>query len=412
MEKKIFTDYYAFLGISQNASNEEIHKAYKQKMKLYHPDMQVGKSLEEQKEAQKNCQIAQEAYDTLSNPNKKKVYDLEWKRRKQSDTFNKGPHTQTNHAHSSNTNQKASNDAFEGVFDGTFAEFAEFMRAKRKQEEEEEEAFSNSSKNTKTSKESKKKQKTMFDEHMFHFFKNFADMNFTDTQTNKQTNKQTNYKFYRQQPNKTQKTKFEKKFTNHTSTGYSTFTQDKTENTKKEKPDFKEVIELDKELQKAQKELNDLISKANKLNGEHTIIINQLNGLNRYTDISHKVKGNSDYQNAKEYIEKHNQRASKFSKKIFISKKDWNTYFKMTEAIQTIEAQALEEISNELLEILDKISKEVDKIRQERLAKEKEVALAKVNYTAHPLHVKYEVYKMNFTEKWQTETENTHKHVI
>lgn len=405
MNKTIFTDYYAFLGILQNASNEEIHKAYKGKMKLYHPDMQVGKSLEEQKAAQKNCQIAQEAYDTLSNPNKKKVYDLEWKRRKQSDDSNK-TRTKTNYTHSSNTNQDSYNDdEFEGVFDGTFAEYTEFMKAKRRKEEEE---FSSSSKNSKASKESKKNRESAFDEYMFHFFKNFADMNFTDTHTNKQTN----YKFYRQKANKTQDTKFEKKYENHTSTGYSTFTQDKKEDTKEEKPNFSEVIELDKKLQKAQKELNDLVIKADKLNREHTVIVNQLNHVDHYTDISHKVSGNSDYQRAKEYIGKHNQRASKFLTRIFISKKDWNTYFEMTKSIENIEAQAQEEIRNELFSKLDKVSEKFDNIRQELLDKEREVSLAKVDYEAHPLHLKYEYYKMNFTEKCQTEKENTHKHVI
>lgn len=394
MNKTIFTDYYVFLGISQNASDKEIHKAYKEKMKLYHPDMQVGKSLEEQKTAQKNCHIAQEAYDTLSNPNKKKVYDLEWKRRKQSDAYNKKTDTKTDYTHTSN-NQNRYNNEFEGVFDGTFAEYAEYMKEKQRQEEE----FSNSSKN------SQKKQKTAFDETTFNFFAHFANMNFT--------NPHTNYKFYRQQTNKAQETKFEKKYTNNASTDYSTFTQDRKEDTKDEKLDFSEIIELDKKRQKGEKELHDLISKMNKLNGEHAEIINQFNHVNSYTDISHKVSGNSDYQRAKEYIEKHNQKASKFLTRIFISKKDWNTYFEMTTSIENIEAQAHEEIRNELLGKLDEISKKIDKMRPELLDKEREVSLAKADYKAHPLHFKYECYKMDFTKKYkQNEEQDTHKKVI
>lgn len=397
MNKTIFTDYYVFLGISQNASDKEIHKAYKEKMKLYHPDMQVGKSLEEQKIAQKNCHIVQEAYDTLSNPNKKKVYDLEWKRRKQSDAYNKKTDTKTDYTHTSN-NKNSYNNAFEGVFDGTFAEYAEFMRAKRKEEEEKE--FSSSSK---TSKKSEKSRKTEFDEQLFHFYKNFADA----------LNRQTNYKFYRQQTNKAQETKFEKKYTNNASTDYSTFTQDRKEDTKEEKLDFSEIIELDKKRQKGEKELHDLISKMNKLNGEHAEIINQFNHVNSYTDISHKVAENSDYQRAKEYIEKHNQKASKFLTRIFISKKDWNTYFEMTTSIENIEAQAHEEIRNELLGKLDEISKKIDKMRPELLDKEREVSLAKVDYESHPLHFKYECYKMDFTKKYkQNEEQDTHKKVI
>lgn len=406
MNKTIFTDYYAFLGISQNASTEEIHKAYKEKMKLYHPDMQVGKSEEEQKMAQKNCQITQEAYDTLSNENKKKIYDLEWKRRKQSDAFNEKTHAKTNYTHASNTNQNSYHDSFEGVFDGTFAEYAEFMKAKRRKEKEK---FSSSSKGAKTSEKSKKNQNTAFNEYMFHFFKNFADMNFTDTHTNKQTN----YKFYRQKTNKTQETKFEWKYANDTSTGYNTFTQDKKEDTEEKKPDFSEIIELDKKLQKAEKEQHDLIGKMDKLNREHTVIVNQLNHLDHYTDISYKVAGNSNYQRAKEYIKNHKQRASKFFTRIFISKKDWNTYYEMTESIQNIEAKAHEEIRNELLEKLDEISKKLDKFRQELLDKEREVSLARVDYKAHPLHFKYECYKMDFTKNYkQNEEQDTHKKVI
>ncbi len=371
MNKTIFTDYYAFLGISQNASTEEIHKAYKGKMKLYHPDMQVGKSEEEQKMAQKNCQIAQEAYDTLSNENKKKIYDLEWKRRKQSDAFNEKTHAKTNYTHASNTNQNSYHDSFEGVFDGTFAEYAEFMKAKQRKEKEE---FSSSSKGAKTSEKSKKNQNTAFNEYMFHF---------------------------------------EWKYANDTSTGYSSFTQDKKEDTEEKKPDFSEIIELDKKLQKAEKEQHDLIGKMDKLNREHTVIVNQLNHLDHYTDISHKVAGNSNYQRAKEYIKNHKQRASKFFTRIFISKKDWNTYYEMTESIQNIEAKAHEEIRNELLEKLDETSKKLDKFRQELLDKEREVSLARVDYNAHPLHFKYECYKMDFTKNYkQNEEQDTHKKVI
>lgn len=403
MSKKIFIDFYEFLEVKENATIEEIHKAYKRKIKLYHPDNLVGKTEEEQQNAKKNYEIAQEAYDTLSNPNKKKIYDLEWKRRKQSASFNKNANTQASSSSHSSTNQTQYREDDDIAFDGTFAEYAEFMRAKRRQEEEEEEVFSNSSKNTKSSKESKKNQKIEFDEYLFHFFKSFYDMNFTD----KNTDKKKNYKFYRQKTSKSQKTKFEKKHThaNDTSASYTTFTQEcKMENDIK--PDFSEVIELDKILQTVQKQLSDLISKESRTSSVHNTICQRLNNLSQH-DIKDRVTGNSDYQRAKEYIEKHNQRANKFITKLFISKKDWNTYFEMQNNVENMERQAHEELRDELLNNLNKVSKELDEIRKEMIVKENEIAQARKKYQEHPLHFKYECKKMNFTKKYETKEETT-----
>ncbi len=72
MEKR---DYYEVLGVSKNATPEELKKAYRQKAIQYHPDRQQGKSEAEKKEAEEKFKEAAEAYDVLSNPDKRARYD-------------------------------------------------------------------------------------------------------------------------------------------------------------------------------------------------------------------------------------------------------------------------------------------------------------------------------------------------
>ncbi len=63
-------DYYEVLEISKNATTEEIKKAYRQKALKYHPDKNPG-----DKEAEEKFKESAEAYEVLSNPEKKARYD-------------------------------------------------------------------------------------------------------------------------------------------------------------------------------------------------------------------------------------------------------------------------------------------------------------------------------------------------
>ena len=63
-------DYYELLGLAKGADPSAIKKAYRKLAKKYHPDTNPG-----DKEAEKKFKEITEAYNILSDPEKKKLYD-------------------------------------------------------------------------------------------------------------------------------------------------------------------------------------------------------------------------------------------------------------------------------------------------------------------------------------------------
>lgn len=71
-EKK---DYYSILGVQKDASEEDIKKAYRKLAMQYHPDRWANGTEQEKKDAESKFKDIGEAYEVLSDPQKRAHYD-------------------------------------------------------------------------------------------------------------------------------------------------------------------------------------------------------------------------------------------------------------------------------------------------------------------------------------------------
>lgn len=110
-----FKDYYQTLGVSKTASADEIKKQYRRLARKYHPDVSHEKDAEEKFKAMK------EAYEVLSDPEKRKAYDQMGSGHQQGDSFTPPPgweFHQGQHAHQTRGHHTEADfsDFFESLF--------------------------------------------------------------------------------------------------------------------------------------------------------------------------------------------------------------------------------------------------------------------------------------------------------
>jgi curved DNA-binding protein len=110
-----FVDYYKILGIDKSATPKDIKLAYRKQARKYHPDLHPN-----DKDAKKNFQLANEANEVLSDPEKRKKYDQHGNDWKNADAYQQQRQSQ----------QQAGNSRRSGNFGGqSESDFSDFFES-------------------------------------------------------------------------------------------------------------------------------------------------------------------------------------------------------------------------------------------------------------------------------------------
>ncbi|MEY8019900.1 DnaJ C-terminal domain-containing protein [Muriicola sp. SD30] len=110
-----FIDYYKILGVSKNASQADIKKAYRKLARKYHPDVNPG-----DKEAERKFKEINEAHEVLSNTENRAKYDEYGKDWQHAEAFEKAKQEQGRYQRSKATHESFSEDDFSDFFSSMF----------------------------------------------------------------------------------------------------------------------------------------------------------------------------------------------------------------------------------------------------------------------------------------------------
>lgn len=115
-----YIDYYKVLGITKQATTDEVKKAYRKLARKYHPDLNPNN-----KDAQKKFQEINEANEVLSDPEKRKKYDKFGKDWKHGEEFEQAQRAQQSQRQSQGSQSYYSGS--EGDFSG--GDFSDFFNS-------------------------------------------------------------------------------------------------------------------------------------------------------------------------------------------------------------------------------------------------------------------------------------------
>lgn len=119
-----YIDYYKVLGLSKNASQDEIKKAYRKLARKYHPDLHPNDP-----EAEKKFKEINEAHEVLSDPEKRKKYDQYGKDWKHADQFEEARRQQQASGGGWQSSQGGGQGFSEQFTEGDFSDFSDFFNS-------------------------------------------------------------------------------------------------------------------------------------------------------------------------------------------------------------------------------------------------------------------------------------------
>jgi DnaJ-class molecular chaperone len=121
-----FQDYYEILGVSRTATDKEIKSAYRKLARKWHPDLHTGK---EKEAAEEKIKKINEAYEVLSDKEKREKYDRLGANWRAGDDFQPPPDMEGFHFYTGgDTGPSGFSDFFEAIFGGGFGRSTRTIR--------------------------------------------------------------------------------------------------------------------------------------------------------------------------------------------------------------------------------------------------------------------------------------------